>query len=120
MVNDYIKDATASDFTAKDLRTWSGSLLFLVALKSTVDNEQDKKKNVLSALDEVSAKLGNTRNVCKNYYVHPGIVKCYEENRLHRCLHTMNPALHTVRGTLLPAEKSLIRVLKKCGTNLKA
>ncbi len=113
MVNDYIKEATNSIFTTKDLRTWSGSLLFLVSLKALHDSENDKKSNILLALDEVSAKLGNTRTVCRNYYVHPGIVTCYEKGKLDMLLQKMSPTF-TSNGSLSPAEKSLMQALKKC------
>jgi DNA topoisomerase-1 len=84
MVNRYIREAVSDDFTAKDLRTWCGSLAMLEALKSlpAVERKQDIKKNVVAALDAVSSHLGNTRTVCKNYYVHPGIISLYETGKL--------------------------------------
>lgn len=86
MVNRYIKEASGGEFTAKDFRTWAGTLHIIRAL-CTLDAPQcdsDCKKNILSALDEVSGKLGNTRTVCKKYYVHPGIIKLYEEKALDK------------------------------------
>jgi DNA topoisomerase-1 len=84
MVNAYIKNATGGDYTAKDFRTWSGTLNVLRAFKviGEAATDADCKKNVLSALDEVSKQLGNTRTVCKKYYVHPGIIRLYEEKSL--------------------------------------
>jgi len=46
------------------------------------ESDADCKKNIIQALDEVSKKLGNTRTVCKKYYVHPGLIKLYEEKNL--------------------------------------
>lgn len=88
MVNKYIKEATGGDFSAKDFRTWAGSLDALRAFKSLgqATTETDCKKNIIAALDEVSKKLGNTRTVCKKYYVHPGILKLYEEQNLEKYL----------------------------------
>lgn len=88
MVNQYIKEATGGDFTAKDFRTWAGTLNILRAFKAMgqCESETDSKKNILAALDEVSHKLGNTRTVCKKYYVHPGIIRLYEENNLDKYL----------------------------------
>jgi DNA topoisomerase-1 len=85
MVNQYIKEATGGDFTAKDFRTWAGTLNVLRAFRvmDPPDSEAGIKRNTLAALDEVSQKLGNTRTVCKKYYVHPGIIKLYEEKSLH-------------------------------------
>ena len=88
MVNKYIKEATGGDFSAKDFRTWAGTLDILRAFKSLgqAGSEADCKKNIIAALDEVSKKLGNTRTVCKKYYVHPGIIKLYEDQNLDKYL----------------------------------
>lgn len=84
MVNRYIREAVSEDFTAKDLRTWCGSLAMLEALKALplAERMQDVKKNLVIALDAVSSHLGNTRTVCKKYYVHPGIISLYEAGKL--------------------------------------
>ena len=88
MVNRYIKEASGGEFTAKDFRTWAGTLNILLAFKSIgeAETESESKKNVVAALDEVSKKLGNTRTVCRKYYVHPGIIKLYEEKNLDKYL----------------------------------
>lgn len=86
MVNRYIKEASGGEFTAKDFRTWAGTLNILRAF-CTMENpqgESDCKKNIVAALDEVSKKLGNSRTVCKKYYVHPGIIKLYEAHALEK------------------------------------
>ena len=87
-VNRYIKEATGGDFSAKDFRTWAGTLHTLRALKAMgqAESDADCKKNIVAALDEVSKKLGNTRTVCKKYYVHPGLIKLYEEKSLDKYL----------------------------------
>lgn len=84
MVNRYIKEASGGDFTAKDFRTWAGTLNMLRAVcgMNEPESESDCKKNLVAALDEVSKQLGNTRTVCKKYYVHPGIIKLYEDKGL--------------------------------------
>jgi DNA topoisomerase I len=86
LVNAYIKEATGMDFTAKDFRTWAGSLNILWAFKAIGEatTVTECKKNVIEALDAVSKKLGNTRTVCKKYYVHPGLIRLYEEQSLKR------------------------------------
>lgn len=83
MVNNYIKNISDTVFSAKDFRTWAGCLHFLMAFKNSVlVGSQDHKITVNGLLDEVSQHLGNTRLVCKKYYVHPGIVRMFEENKL--------------------------------------
>ena len=88
MVNKYIKEATGGDFSAKDFRTWAGTLDVLRAFKAMGQavSDSDCKKNIIAALDEVSKKLGNTRTICKKYYVHPGIIQLYEEKNLEKYL----------------------------------
>ncbi len=115
MVNNYIKEATGGDFTAKDFRTWSGTLNVLRSFKSIGEaiNDSDKKKKVLQALDEVSMKLGNTRTVCKKYYVHPGIIRLYEEDNLKKYLKELDKLeVDDNTSDLTAEEKVLMKVLK--------
>jgi DNA topoisomerase-1 len=83
-VNQYLKDCLEMDFTTKDFRTWAGTVSMLEALRACPPCEQksDLQKNITAALQEVSAKLGNTITVCKKYYVHPEIVRLYKEELL--------------------------------------
>lgn len=116
MVNNYIKGATGSNFSAKDFRTWAGSLHALKALHDIGGGETDAqiKKNIVAALDVVSEKLGNTRTVCKNYYVHPGILKLYEEKKLQRYLAPFGKTSKTKDTTALSTEEIvLMKILKK-------
>ncbi|HET7898080.1 MAG TPA: DNA topoisomerase IB, partial [Flavisolibacter sp.] len=92
MVNRYIKEASGGEFTAKDFRTWAGTLYVLQTFcgMESPEHQTDCKKNILAALDEVSQKLGNTRAVCKKYYVHPGIIRLYEERALDKYLQELD------------------------------
>src|SRR5262249_42932466 len=73
MVNDYIKRISGGDFTAKDFRTWMGSVQALLAFKEIgwFESANEMKQKIPAALDKVAVHLGNTRAVCKKYYVHP-------------------------------------------------
>ncbi len=116
VVNKYIKDATGGDFSAKDFRTWAGTLNIIRAFQSLgeAETETDCKKNVVAALEEVSKKLGNTRTVCKKYYVHPGIIKLYEEKNLHKYLKELDRIEQSddLAG-LTSEEKVLMKILKE-------
>lgn len=92
MVNGYIQQATGVVFTAKDFRTWAGCLHVLMAFKNMElpANETTLKKNINEALDYVSSHLGNTRLVCKKYYVHPGIIQLYQDSKLDTYLRQLN------------------------------
>lgn len=116
MVNRYIKEASGGDFSAKDFRTWAGTLNILRSFKSMEQaiTESDKKKNVVAALDEVSKKLGNTRTVCKKYYVHPGIIELYEQDNLHRYLKELdNIEKPDNLAGLTSEEKVLMKILSE-------
>ncbi len=91
-VNNYIKSATGYDFTAKDFRTWAGSLQVLRAFKSIGDfiDDADKKSKINQALTHVSAQLGNTVNVCRKYYVHPSLIHMYEKRSLLQYLEQLD------------------------------
>jgi DNA topoisomerase-1 len=115
MVNDYIKETLHADFTAKDFRTWAGSLNMLHCLKTLGESnsEAECKRNILSALDYVSQKLGNTRNVCRKYYVHPQLINFYETKSLMKYLHALPEAESEPDAAGLgPDEKVLMKVLK--------
>ncbi len=116
MVNNYIKEATGMEFTAKDFRTWAGSLNILRAFKSIGEaiDETSGKKNIVMALDEVSSKLGNTRTVCKKYYVHPGLIKLYEENNLSKYLKELDSIEEPDEKTgYTKDERVLLKILKQ-------
>jgi DNA topoisomerase-1 len=115
MVNEYIKEISGGDFTAKDFRTWSGTLQALLAFKELGFSETmaESKKNIVAALDKVSNLLGNTRTVCKKYYVHPLIIGLYETKTLQKYLSQLED-LEEENGQsgLTSEEKLLMNILK--------
>ncbi|MFB9240219.1 DNA topoisomerase IB [Massilia antarctica] len=78
-VNDYLRDISGEDYTAKDFRTWSGTVLAALALQEfeKVDSEAQAKKNIVRAIESVAEKLGNTPSICRKCYVHPAILDAY-------------------------------------------
>lgn len=78
-VNRYLREATGGDFTAKDFRTWAGTLLASRALskRTGFDSDTEAKRRVVEAIDEVAGKLGHTRAVCRRAYVHPAVIASY-------------------------------------------
>jgi DNA topoisomerase I len=78
-VNAYLKEITGQDFTAKDFRTWAGTVLAHVALQELerVDSPTRSKKNVASAIEAVARMLGNTKTVCRKSYIHPAVIDAY-------------------------------------------
>ena len=80
-INHYIKAATAPQFSAKDFRTWGGTLLAALALAEMgpTDSEPQRKHNLVAAVEQVAERLGNTPAVCRGSYIHPVVLKRYEE-----------------------------------------
>ena len=78
-VNDYIKAAAGAEFSAKDFRTWGGTLLAAVALADmgAPADEQQARRNIVRAVKRVAERLGNTPSVCRNCYVHPCVLESY-------------------------------------------
>ncbi|MCB0211509.1 MAG: DNA topoisomerase IB [Anaerolineae bacterium] len=78
-VNDYLREITEQEFTAKDFRTWGGTVLAALALKEMEPSESqsDAKKNIVQAIKEVAECLGNRPATCRKYYVHPAVLDSY-------------------------------------------
>jgi DNA topoisomerase I len=83
-VNDYLREISGSDFTAKDFRTWAGTVLAAQALSGSPQFETQKqaKKVIKQAIDTVASKLGNTPAVCRKCYVHPFVIEGYMQRKL--------------------------------------
>jgi DNA topoisomerase-1 len=83
-VNAYLQEITGEPFTAKDFRTWAGTVLASLALSEfeSFDTEAAAKRNVTRAIEQVAAQLGNTVAVCRKSYIHPEIVECYLDGSL--------------------------------------
>ena len=83
-VNAYLKEITGQEVTAKDFRTWAGTVLAALALKEfeTFDTQAKAKKNVRAAIERVASKLGNTPTICRKCYIHPEIMSSYVEGSL--------------------------------------
>ena len=81
-----MRDITSEDFTAKDFRTWAGTVLAARSLRELGPSETQTacKTNIVAAIDEVAARLGNTRAVSRSSYIHPAVLLCYEEGSLWR------------------------------------
>ncbi len=83
-VNEYIRRISGDDFSAKDFRTWSGTMLAAASLREigAARTAREAKSHYLKALDQVSQQLNNTRSVCRKYYVHPALFDTYSAGTL--------------------------------------
>ncbi len=114
MVNSYIKEISEGEFTAKDFRTWAGTLHAIEAFKEIGFgvSESAMKKNVITALDMVAEHLGNTRTVCKKYYVHPMVIDNYLDKTISKYLDRVDPAACGSETGLSAEELVLMDMLK--------
>ena len=83
-VNEYLREIAGDEFTAKDFRTWAGTVLAALALQEfeAVDTQAAAKRNITQAIERVAAKLGNTPAICRKCYVHPEVIGCYLDGSL--------------------------------------
>jgi DNA topoisomerase I len=129
-VNEYLRAISGRDFTAKDFRTWAGTVLAALALREfeKFDTRAQAKKNVVAAIEAVAKKLGNTPAVCRKCYIHPHVLDSYldgslvetlkqrAERVISRSLRGLTAEEAAVLGLLqqrLTLEEKLARSLKK-------
>jgi DNA topoisomerase I len=116
-VNAYLKDATGADFTAKDFRTWAGTLLAAVALRDEAPQSSTRKtkSTIVRAVERVAVHLGNTVSVCRTCYIHPYVMECYADGTLRDRLAATR---RRVRG--LTAEENAVLALLECRKDWRA
>jgi DNA topoisomerase-1 len=114
-VNAYLRDIAGEDFSAKDFRTWAGTLLAVqeLAALGPADSEAQARKNIVQAITSVASRLGNTPAVCRSCYVHPVVIEAYLEGRE---LPSIQPPGDRVRqgamSDLDPWESAVIEMLR--------
>jgi len=115
-VNSYLRQIAGQDFTAKDFRTWSGTLLAVAALQELgpAASEREAKSVVLQAIDKVAGQLNNTRAVCRKYYVHPAVFEAYLAGTMMAGLGngTAKAAAEAAAG-LSDEERAVVRLLSR-------
>lgn len=109
-INNYLKEITQEDFTAKDFRVWAGSVSALFAFQEIgeFETQTECKRKIVEVLDLVASKLGNTRTVCKKYYVHPTVIATYENGSINNYKVEKN----IKDNNLNPEEEALVRLLE--------
>ena len=113
-VNSYLRDVTGMDFTAKDFRTWAGTVQAYVELSrlTDADTEREAKHDVVVAIQTVSERLGNTPAVCRKCYVHPALLEAYQDPERRSLLAQCLEADHA--GSPLPREEAALLCLLRC------
>ena len=117
-INEYIKETMGEKFSAKDFRTWAGTLVCACALaRAGIDNNDSpptRKKKIVAAIKETAAILGNTPAVCRGSYICPQILAGYAEGRtIRNYFETLDDFMRFRGGDLHKAERSLLRFLTR-------
>lgn len=113
-VNAYLRDISGRQITAKDFRTWTGTVLAALALAEyeKADSDAAAKRNIRDAIETVAARLGNTPTICRKCYVHPQIIDAYLADELKLELQdSIEDDLNS--ADLRPEEKQVLRLLKR-------
>ncbi len=115
-VNDYLQEVTGQNFTAKDFRTWSGTVFATDTLQELgeVETQTQAKKNVMQAIKVAAEHLGNTPSICRKCYVHPEIINAYMDDALLSSLRQQQEkATENVLNGLHPDEMAVLTFLKE-------
>jgi DNA topoisomerase-1 len=115
MVNDYIKRISGGEFTTKDFRTWAGTVHTFLALKElgTGETKKEIQKSIGTAMEMVSKHLGNTKSICRKYYVHPSLLELYENKDLQSYLKELeNIEEDDNKVDLTAEEKIMMKILE--------
>lgn len=113
-VNNYLREISGQEFTAKDFRTWGGTTLAVLSFADLgpCDDEKGSKKNTVQMIKDVAEKLGNTQAVCRKYYIHPQIAESYSKGKLLDLLKKYQKAADSKDG-LYPEEMAVMALLRK-------
>ncbi len=114
-VNAYLKEISGQDFTAKDFRTWAGTVLAAMALREfeAFDTQTQAKTNVVRAIETVAERLGNTPSVCRKCYVHPEVLGAYLDGVTIRGLkQRADDAMDDLRH-LKPEEAAVLALIRR-------
>ncbi|MDQ3561023.1 MAG: DNA topoisomerase IB [Pseudomonadota bacterium] len=115
-VNSYLREISGRDITAKDFRTWAGTVLAAIALQEfeLFDTNAKAKKNVRAAIEKVSARLGNTPTICRKCYIHPEVLNCYLEGALLEGIQQeVEAELRDELASLKPEEAAVLTLLQR-------
>jgi DNA topoisomerase-1 len=115
-VNEYLRSIAGEDFSAKDFRTWAGTVLAAMALQEfeAFDTETQAKKNIVQAIERVAEHLGNTPSVCRKCYVHPAVLDAYLDGSMLDTLKQLaEQELAADVSKLSPEEAAVLALLQQ-------
>lgn len=114
-INDYLREVTGLEFTAKDFRTWAGTVLAAQEFYNMeqVTSQTQGKKNVTQGIKNVAEHLGNRPATCRKYYVHPAVIDAYMDNSLFPFLENASTDYNSDSPySLRPEEVGVLKLLE--------
>jgi DNA topoisomerase-1 len=121
-VNAYLQEITGREITAKDFRTWAGTMLVAETLRAVgpAETKREAEKNIVAAVDVTAKRLGNTRSVCRKYYIHPALIEAYLEGSVLEPLPERKWNARKTRGPVLRQHETDVLAFLKARLKLKA
>ncbi len=113
-VNEYLREITQQDFSAKDFRTWHGTghMAQQLAALGPASSDTETKRNIVQAVKETAKHLGNRPAACRKYYIHPAVFESYTEQTIFAVISKARPDTGTRSGKLYPLETAVLRLVK--------
>ena len=114
-VNAYLREISGDEFTAKDFRTWAGTVLAAKALAEDAEfkSETEAKRKIAGAIEAVAKRLGNTKAVCRKCYIHPAILDAYMDGATIQTLRPRGSRLARSRTSLGHEEMAVIGLIER-------
>jgi DNA topoisomerase-1 len=121
-INEYIKEVMGERFSAKDFRTWAGTLICASALAragaEVVAGKSARRRKIVAAIKETAEQLGNTPAVCRSSYIAPAVLDHFERGRvIERTFGAVEELVEHRHGVLHPSEKAVLGILKRSGAS---
>lgn len=116
-VNEYLREIVNQDFTAKDFRTWAGTVLAMITLREfgPFNSEVQVKKNIVRAIEVVAERLGNTPAICRKCYVHPALINHYLDGMMFQIIEQIDSQeIENLSEGLRPEEVLVLVFLRQC------
>ncbi len=113
-VDEYLREITQQDFTAKDVRTWHGTghMAQQLAALGPASSQTETKRNIVQAVKETAKQLGNRPAACRKYYIHPAVFESYVEQTIFPALRQVSMDAVAPAGQLRPFETAVLQLVK--------
>jgi DNA topoisomerase-1 len=114
-VNTYLRQISGQDFTAKDFRTWAGTVLALDELyeQGPAGDDKEAERNIVDAVKSVAKALGNTPQICRSYYIHPAIIESYSTGELFAAVAEAAGEVVVDENELSTDERAVLAILRQ-------